>query len=768
VNLNKLFPRLGIRAKLAIAFVLIASIPLVVVAAVAIRVQVDHLRDTAKAYLDYDMEIARAQMEEALREAEESVAYLARSLLAPALEAPTRDRLVEASRRVSSFLEHKPSLYQVSLIDGDGSLLMAARATQAETIYDDLREDGQPSGMLYVFLAQSLEPGGHLLLPVELKSRAAGGTAPVPAVAIVKPVWDAVGGFRGAVAGEVHASALFAALESESPRLPGVTGVVDGEGLFLYHSLRKRDWSTLLAAREEVDLRSEFSPDLAAMIMGGVVGTATADRQIVSYAPLALGSYGTGPLFLYRAVPTAVLEAPLRNFLWWAGMSGLGLGAIVLGLAAAAANQFTRPIYRFRAGMRRLTDGEEVSEPLGIETNDELEDLAGDFTEMAVALSTYRHRLEHLVAERTRALHETYAELANVLAHSADAIIGLDLAGRVRVWNRGAEALFGYAEAEAIGQPVHTLIHLRDGKSDHETAFLKRKLEESGAVVDFRTKRVRKDGEPLSVSLTQSVIRGEEGEPLGYSLILRDARMQAKLEGQMRRSERLAAASVMATALAHEVNNPLAIIGNRIEVMQREVQSRCPECRLDDDLSVLLEHTERLTEVTRGLLDLASNEREEAAGKVDLAALAERVARLTEQIFSARGVRLDVRSLGESPPTLHGNEKALETVCLNLLLNAADATPSGGTVFLETRTSRDGNEVELEVRDTGPGVPANLQEQIFEPFFTTKGPRGGTGLGLAVCRSVVERHGGRIRLASAAGEGSRFIVAIPLLTAVSV
>jgi signal transduction histidine kinase len=101
-------------------------------------------------------------------------------------------------------------------------------------------------------------------------------------------------------------------------------------------------------------------------------------------------------------------------------------------------------------------------------------------------------------------------------------------------------------------------------------------------------------------------------------------------------------------------------------------------------------------------------------------------------------------------------------VCLNLLLNAADATPPGGTVVLETRTAAEGTRVEFEVRDTGPGVPPDLRERIFEPFFTTKGPRGGTGLGLAVCRSVVERHGGRIWLEGDEGEGSRFVVTLPV------
>lgn len=760
MNLNKLFPRLTIRAKLAIAFVLIAAVPLTVVAVLAIRVQVDHLRNTTEASLDHDLQIARTQMEDALRGVEENVAYLARSLLAPALDDPTPGTLADAGRYVSPFLEEKPSFHQVSLVDADGSLLLAARAAGSATIYDELLEDGQPSGMLYAYRAQSLEPGGHLLLPVELKGRDGGAKGPVPAVAVVKAVWNADGRFRGAVAGEVHASSLFAALELESPHLPGVTGLVDREGHFLYHSERKRDWATLLASRDEMDLSSEFSPGVATEIMSGRQETAETDGQIVAFAPLSLGNYGTGPLYLFRAVPLEALEGPVRSFLRWVAFTGGGLGALLLGLAVVAANQFTRPIYRLREGMRRLAEGDDPPETLAVATNDELEDLAVEFTEMGQSLSRYRHRLEELVAERTRALHETYAELANVLAHSADAILGLDLRGRVRIWNRGAEALFGYSEDEARGRHVDTLIHPRGGKAVHEGRFLHQKLQDSGAVLDFRTKRMRKNGEILPVSLSQSVVRGEDGEALGYSLIFRDARPQEKLDDQMRRSERLAAVSVMATALAHEVNNPLAIIGNRIEVIQRELTSRCPGCELEDHLTVLREHASRLTEVTRGLLALASGD-EEATGPVDVAAVSERVACLTEQTFSARDLRLDVHLPDEPLLVPEGNERALETVCLNLLLNAADATPAGGAVLLEARPGGREGEVEFEVRDTGAGIPESLRDRIFEPFFTTKGPRGGTGLGLAVCRSVVDRHGGRIRIESEEGAGSRFIVTLP-------
>jgi len=113
-------------------------------------------------------------------------------------------------------------------------------------------------------------------------------------------------------------------------------------------------------------------------------------------------------------------------------------------------------------------------------------------------------------------------------------------------------------------------------------------------------------------------------------------------------------------------------------------------------------------------------------------------------------------------PDVMGYEKAIETVIVNLLLNAADATPPDGTVTLSIRCSADGKAVEIEVRDTGEGLAPELRERVFDPFFTTKGPGRGTGLGLTVCRSIVDRHGGAIAIDTPPDGGCRFVVTIPL------
>jgi PAS domain S-box-containing protein len=743
VNLNKLLPRLGIRLKLAIAFAALAILPLLFVAVVTTRVTVRRLHQAAHEVVAHDVGMAATAAELSLGRLERDVAYLAGAYLATPLAAG-RSVTRQAIEGVESFLRHSPGLFQVRLVSPEGDLEQTIRSPT-----ERVGSAGEEAGATYYAVqAARLDAGRRLVIPVELRAAgAAGGIAPLPAVAVVIPVRDPAGGLRGVVVGEALASMIFARLDDPSPTYQGETALVDAHGLLLYHSRYKRDWQSLLAAIASTPSLRQGDTLAAASLFG-------AGQFLISSAPVQMGTSAERPLMLFRAVPLSVVEAPVREFLGWVAGSGVVIAVVVLGLAALAAAQFTEPIYQLHTEVTRLTRGES-RRVLRVETNDELEDLAADFTLMAEALTRHRENLEQLIAERTRDLRKTHAELADILAHSADAIAGVDVSGRIRVWNRGAEALFGYTAAEAIGRGADELLVPPGPEMQLEAEFIRQELETRRKVVNLQTRRLTKAGQSIPVSLTQTVVVDDQKTPQGTSLILRDTSLQAKVEEQMRRSERLAAVSVMAAGLAHELNNPLAIIGNRLEVMEDAVG----DGPLRRDLRVLQQHTGRLREVTRDLSRFA-RDYDEAPVLLGLGETVARVADLLRQPLVSRNVEVDLRSDGAAL-RVRGGERALETVCMNLMLNAADAMPAGGTVHVDVHSNATGDAVELEVHDEGAGVPPELRERVFEPFFTTKGPQRGMGLGLALCRSIVERHGGRIWVDGPDGGGARFVVALP-------
>ena len=758
INVNKLFPRLSIRVKLAIAFALVALGPLAVVSFIGARETVLQIEAKARNTLEHDLEMAETETALSFSSAEGHMDLIANVVLGPLLHdgaIPARARL-DAERVVKTLLASEPTLYQVKLIDADGRYRLLVRASGPPLDVEEM--DG---GEYYAWRASSLRPHTRLLFAIEVAGPEEPGLRkPMPAVAILFPVYASNGEFRGVVVGEAYASALFSHLDYASAGFGGITGLVDGDGHFLYHSLRKRDWATLLAAHDRLSVRSDFPDDVASAIISGRAGTLiTPDRELVSFRPLSLGTSSRARLSLYRVVPIATVAAPARSFvvlvLLAAGLAAL----LVLGLAMLAANEFTKPIFQIRDAAWQLARGEPVRQP-NVETNDEFEDLANDFARVAEQVARHRAQREALIAERTRLLEHTHAELADILKHSADGIIGLDSSGVVTIWNDGAERLLGSSASEAIGREINAVLRPSGERARREQAVMRRELEREHVVVNFLTEVLAKDGTPIQISLTATLIAGADGGALGSSLIIRDNRLQSRLEDQMRRSERLAAISVMAAGLAHEINNPLAIIGNRIECMQRDIRDKWSDTSLAADVDVLQQHVARLRELTTSLLRFARDDRGEA-GPVALGALAESTVALLHRTMAMRRLQLRLH-VKPGVPDVMGYEKAIETVIVNLLLNAADATPPDGTVTLSIRCSADGKAVEIEVRDTGEGLAPELRERVFDPFFTTKGPGRGTGLGLTVCRSIVDRHGGAIAIDTPPDGGCRFVVTIPL------
>lgn len=749
MNLNKLFPRLTISAKLAIAFVLVAMIPLAVVGTAGTRSAVLELRASGEAALQHDMDLAYTRTARSLRDIEQHVTYVAE---VAATELGDGSGSLEALQgRLDAYVVSDPSpIFRFKIIDEVGMLQLAV---------DRRTAGGDEAGAfepLYQWTAAELTASGRAFLPIEVRGEMP--TDVIPAIAVVVPLY-VDGRYHGAVIGEAEAQQLFADLDLTAPGLEGgTTALVDEEGRFLFHSDFKREWGSLLLGGGDVTLHADLPLDVASRVMNGDGAERLADGRFLSYRSIPVGSPPVRSLVLYRTLSATFVDARIRRFLLLFSAVVIVLGAVVLSVSAIAARQITRPVYALTRAARDLTDGA-FPEPVQVRTNDELEDLANHFNEMSAALTAHREQLESLVEQRTKRLLETEAHLGRIVTDAADAILALSRRGEITLWNRGAEELFGYAPSEALGRSVAALLAPRENGDGTHAYPTESVVDEQDTAVNFRTRRRTKAGEWIPVAVTKSPLHDEDGRTLGHSLIIRDERAREMLEEQMRRSERLATISVMAGGIAHELNNPLSIIGNRIELMQREAIMHDAGVSMLEDLEVLRKHVGRIGSVTSDLIKFARDEADEL-GPIDVNTIVERVTRLLGKVMREGGVQLDIRSEDDLPAVL-GSESVVETVLVNLLLNAQQATPPGGEVVVSTSGDDLGTEVRIEVRDSGPGVPEDLRLRIFEPFFTTKADRGGTGLGLAVCRALVDRVGGTLDLMPSESGGARFVVTFP-------
>lgn len=234
----------------------------------------------------------------------------------------------------------------------------------------------------------------------------------------------------------------------------------------------------------------------------------------------------------------------------------------------------------------------------------------------------------------------------------------------------------------------------------------------------------------------------------------------AALEQQLAEAQKMTALGELVSTTTHEFNNVLMTILNYARLGLRHKD----EATRDKALQKILDAGQRAAKITGSVLAMARN-RSGDMEPTDLPKLIDESLVLLERELSKYRISVE-RQIG-SVPQVQANGNQIQQVLLNLLINARQAMPSGGRVLIKLEHDQEGGTVDLTVRDTGSGIPADKLPRIFDRFYTTKkGPdesgKGGTGLGLATCKSIIEAHRGRIRVESTVGKGTAFTIRLPI------
>jgi PAS domain S-box-containing protein len=350
---------------------------------------------------------------------------------------------------------------------------------------------------------------------------------------------------------------------------------------------------------------------------------------------------------------------------------------------------------------------------------------------------------------------ETKQYLEQLISSAGDAIISVDGEGKVRGWNPAAERIFGKAMAQVVGQPFASLVPPDPLRS--ALAALSR--ENPVRAFDATTKRA--DGRPLNLAVTLSYLPGHDGGPPGLLAIVRDMTAQREIEAQMHQSERLTALGQMAGGIAHDFNNLLQAILGYAQLMARSPGNADVVRR---GLDVIEKAANGGAETVRRIQKFARLRPDEPFVTMDLNQVVRDSLAITRPRWEEKkvkgGVPLQLELELGPVPVVMGRPAELNEVITNLVLNAIDAMPKGGTLRIRTRLG-DHRHAMITVADTGMGMSEEVRKKVFDPFFTTKGEEG-TGLGLSVSHSIVERHGGDLKVDSRAGEGTTFTITLPI------
>jgi two-component system NtrC family sensor kinase len=235
-------------------------------------------------------------------------------------------------------------------------------------------------------------------------------------------------------------------------------------------------------------------------------------------------------------------------------------------------------------------------------------------------------------------------------------------------------------------------------------------------------------------------------------------------------SEKLASIGKLAATVAHEVNNPLFGMLTYARLTLKSLQQAdipaAERARMIENLSIIERESRRCGDIMKNLLTFARQSPPQRA-PIDVNLLLERAAGLVRHQYELQDLELH-RRLAPGLPQVFCDQGQIQQVLLILLVNAAEAMPHGGAVTVTTAEDADNASVLVRVRDTGVGIEADNLGRVFEPFFTTKENQQRTGLGLAIARSIVDNHGGTISVTSTPGEGSEFVVTLPVAPAAGV
>lgn len=358
-------------------------------------------------------------------------------------------------------------------------------------------------------------------------------------------------------------------------------------------------------------------------------------------------------------------------------------------------------------------------------------------------------------------LQEAHEFLNKLIQSSPNPITATDMKGNIIIWNQAAEETYGYKAEDVIGKMNISKIY-PPGMAKKVMKMMRSPDHGGvGKLQSYPRVHVSQDGRIVEGNLSAAIIYDEKGNEVASFGIFVDLGDRLAMERKLRRmqeqllqSEKLAAMGRLTSQIAHELNNPLYGIMNTLELMKSEIP---PENKRRRVLEMALSETIRLTELLRKMLSFSKPDQEEHQA-IQVNTVLDEILLLYAKQLQENSIRLHAH-FEPDVPLVNASRNQLRQVFLNMISNARDAMPDGGTLTVSTRCEAD--TILIDIADTGTGIKEEHLKKIFEAFFSTKDSVKDAGLGLSVCYGFIKDHGGDIIVKSEWGKGTAFTISLP-------
>ncbi len=345
--------------------------------------------------------------------------------------------------------------------------------------------------------------------------------------------------------------------------------------------------------------------------------------------------------------------------------------------------------------------------------------------------------------------------LQNVLYSTDAAIMTIDKDEKIRNWNKGAQEIFGWSEEEVLGKPSSFLMP-KEKKYSDELKYIKEQVADKGFVKIEETERIDKYGKRKPVQLNVTKLPSPDGGYFGRTVVIKDTSEVKRLERQVSQSEKLAVIGQLAAGIAHEIGNPLTAISSLVQILRRKTS----DLTTIEYLSNIKENIDRISKIVRELVDFSRTPSYEKEF-VQINHLLNTALGIVKYDKRVKNIEFSADLSTELPQIKIVPDQLLQ-VFINILINALDAMEGEGKLTVCSKLEND--KIVVEITDTGCGIPEENLKKIFDPFYTTKDVGKGTGLGLSVSYGIINKFKGEISAKSKVGEGSTFIVKLPINT----
>jgi len=385
-------------------------------------------------------------------------------------------------------------------------------------------------------------------------------------------------------------------------------------------------------------------------------------------------------------------------------------------------------------------------------------------------LKDYTALLEKEKAQTTQELVKTFAFQKNLIESSMDGILGCDEEGKIIIFNKSMEQILGFSKQQVLSRMTIDQLFLPKEEMRFKEALTDERYGGENRLFIYETALLDRSGNQIPVQVSATVLF-EQDRQNGLVCFFRDLREIHRLEREFADQTRLLHQDKMmslgrlAASVVHEINNPLSGILNYLRLMMRVLRrdslTEDQKTKFQQYLDLVENETNRVSQIVSSLLTF-SRKSPPSFGQVRIDELLHRCTLLSRHKLELNNINLVSTSNSEIPP-VEGDFNQLQQCIINLIFNAIDAMPDGGTLNLKGSYDPAKSLVKIEVKDTGPGISEKDLPNIFEPFFSTKKEGYGVGLGLSTVYGIMEHHKGSVKAESGRGEGTTFVLELPVL-----